>query len=274
VVKKTRGLKDLLKEETVDQIQEGEQVKEISIHLISPNPFQPRRNFDQEKLDELASSIAEHGVFQPIILKEIPNGYMIVSGERRYRAAKQNGLETIPAIVRNYDQSEVAELSLVENLQREDLNPIEEAEAYQHIMRSMELTQKQLAEKIGKSRSYVTNVLGLLNLPEEVKDMVNNNGLSMGHARVLSKLDDPKRIKELAIRIVSQNLSVRQIEALSQTEGKTNKQAREPKPYIFTQYEKELKDHLGYKTVVTDKKVTIKVKNEEELEELLKLLLK
>lgn len=273
MVKKTRGLRDLLIEEPVDQIQEGETVNEIKLELISPNPFQPRKNFDQEKLDELASSIAEHGVFQPIIIKAIPNGYMIVSGERRYRAAKQNGLETIPAIIRDYDQSEVAELSLVENLQREDLNPIEEAEAYQHVMRSMELTQKQLAEKLGKSRSYVTNVLGLLNLPDEVKEMVNNQGISMGHARVLSKLDDPKRIKELALRIVSQNLSVRQIEAISQTETKTNKQAREPKPYIFTQYEKDLKEHFGYKAVVTDKKVTIKVKNEEELEDLLSRLI-
>lgn len=273
MVKKTRGLRDLLIEEPVDQIQEDETVSEIKLELISPNPFQPRKNFDQEKLDELASSIAEHGVFQPIIIKAIPNGYMIVSGERRYRAAKQNGLETIPAIIRDYDQSEVAELSLVENLQREDLNPIEEAEAYQHVMRSMELTQKQLAEKLGKSRSYVTNVLGLLNLPDEVKEMVNNQGISMGHARVLSKLDDPKRIKELALRIVSQNLSVRQIEAISQTETKTNKQAREPKPYIFTQYEKDLKEHFGYKAVVTDKKVTIKVKNEEELEDLLSRLI-
>ncbi len=274
MVKKTRGLKDLLKEETVDQIQEGEQVKEISIHLISPNPFQPRRNFDQEKLDELASSIAEHGVFQPIIIKKVKDGYMIVAGERRFRAAKQLNLKSIPAIVRDYDQAKVAELSLVENLQRENLNPIEEAEAYQHIMRSMELTHKQLADKIGKSRSYITNTLGLLNLPEEVQAMLFNNDISMGHARVLSKLDDPKRIKELAQRIVNQNLSVRQIEALALEEVKTNVQKREPKPNIYLAYEREIKEHLGYKTSITDKKLTIRYKSEDELEEILNILLR
>lgn len=272
--RRSRSLKDLLKEEMIDEIQEGEQVEEILLTKISSNPFQPRKVFDQEKMDELAQSIAEHGVFQPIILKEVKDGYMIVSGERRYRAAKQNGLKTIPSIIRDYDQSKVAELALVENLQRENLNPIEEAEAYGNIMRSMQLTHKQLADKIGKSRSYVTNVLGLLNLPEDVQVMLYHNEISMGHARVLSKLDDPKRIKELAERIVKQNLSVRQIEAIAQGEVKTNQQKREPKPNIYLAYEKELKDHLGYKATVTDKRVTIRVKNENELEELLNILLK
>lgn len=272
--RRSRSLKDLLKEEMIDEIQEGEQVEEILLTKISSNPFQPRKVFDQEKLDELAQSILEHGVFQPIILKEVKDGYMIVSGERRYRAAKQNGLKTIPAIIRDYDQSKVAELALVENLQRENLNPIEEAEAYGNIMRSMQLTHKQLADKIGKSRSYVTNVLGLLNLPEDVQVMLYHNEISMGHARVLSKLDDPKRIKELAERIVKQNLSVRQIEAIAQGELKTNQQKREPKPNIYLAYEKELKDHLGYKATITDKRVTIRVKNENELEALLNILLK
>lgn len=272
--RRSRSLKDLLKEEMIDEIQEGEQVEEILLTKISSNPFQPRKVFDQEKLDELAQSILEHGVFQPIILKEVKDGYMIVSGERRYRAAKQNGLKTIPAIIRDYDQSKVAELALVENLQRENLNPIEEAEAYGNIMRSMQLTHKQLADKIGKSRSYVTNVLGLLNLPEDVQVMLYHNEISMGHARVLSKLDDPKRIKELAERIVKQNLSVRQIEAIAQGEIKTNQQKREPKPNIYLAYEKELKEHLGYKATITDKRVTIRVKNENELEELLNILLK
>lgn len=272
--RRSRGLRDLLKQEVYEEALEGEKIEEIELSLISPNPFQPRRHFDEEKMEELAQSIQEHGVFQPIIIKTVKDGYMIVAGERRFRAAKQLNLKTIPAIVRDYDQAKVAELSLVENLQRENLNPIEEAEAYQHIMRSMELTHKQLADKIGKSRSYITNTLGLLNLPDEVQLMVFNNDISMGHARVLSKLDDPKRIKELAQRIINQNLSVRQIEALASQEEKTNVQKREPKPNIYLAYEKEIKDHLGYKASVTDKKLTIRYKTEDELEELLNILLR
>ncbi|MGI6360615.1 MAG: ParB/RepB/Spo0J family partition protein [Acholeplasmatales bacterium] len=272
--RKQRGLRDLLKQDVHEEILEGEKIEEIELSLISPNPFQPRKHFDEEKMEELAHSIKEHGVFQPIILKKVKDGYMIVAGERRFRAAKQLNLKTIPAIVRNYDQAEVAELTLVENLQREDLNPIEEAEAYQHIMRAMELTHKQLADKIGKSRSHITNTLGLLNLPDEVKEMLFNSEISMGHARVLSKLDDPKRIKELAQRIVSQNLSVRQIEALAGEEVKTNVQKREPKPNVYLAYEREIKDHLGYKATITDKKVTIRYKDESELEEILNILLK
>ncbi len=272
--RRSRGLKDLLKQDTYEEVLDGESIEEISLSLISPNPFQPRRHFDEEKMEELALSIQEHGVFQPIIIKKVKDGYMIVAGERRFRAAKQLNLKSIPAIVRDYDQAKVAELSLVENLQRENLNPIEEAEAYQHIMRSMELTHKQLADKIGKSRSYITNTLGLLNLPEEVQAMLFNNDISMGHARVLSKLDDPKRIKELAQRIVNQNLSVRQIEALALEEVKTNVQKREPKPNIYLAYEREIKEHLGYKTSITDKKLTIRYKSEDELEEILNILLR
>ena len=271
--RRSRGLKDLLKKDLVEEILEGEKIEEIELSLISPNPFQPRRHFDEEKMAELTQSIQEHGVFQPVILKKVKDGYMIVAGERRFRAAKELGLKTIPSLIRDYDQSKVAELSLVENLQRENLNPIEEAEAYQHIMRSMEVTHKQLADKMGKSRSYITNILGLLNLPDDVQVMLFNNEITSAHARVLSKLDDPKRIKELAQRVVLQNLSVRQLEALAQSEEKKNVQKREPKPNIFLAYEKELKDHLGLKATVDDKKLTIRYKTEDELKDLLNILL-
>ena len=269
-----RGLKDLLLENALDDIQEGEKIIEIKIEQISPNPYQPRRIFDPEKINELAQSISEHGVFQPIIVKAQKDGYMIVSGERRYRAAKQVGLKTIPSIIRAYDPGKVAEISLVENLQRENLSPIEEAEAYSTIMRTMEITQKTLAEKIGKSRSYVTNIIGLLNLPEEVQTMLLTSQISMAHARVLSKLDDALRIKELAKKIVEQDLSVRQIEAMAQKEGKTNKQKREPKPKVFLEYEHTLKQNLGLKTTVTNKKLVISYKSAEELEALVEKLLK
>ena len=269
-----RGLKDLLLENALDDIQEGEKIIEIKIEQISPNPYQPRRIFDPEKINELAQSISEHGIFQPIIVKAQKDGYMIVSGERRYRAAKQVGLKTIPSIIRAYDPGKVAEISLVENLQRENLSPIEEAEAYSTIMRTMEITQKTLSEKIGKSRSYVTNIIGLLNLPEEVQTMLLTSQISMAHARVLSKLDDALRIKELAKKIVEQDLSVRQIEAMAQKEGKTNKQKREPKPKVFLEYEHTLKQNLGLKTTVTNKKLVISYKSAEELEALVEKLLK
>lgn len=269
-----RGLRDLLVENTIDEIQEGERIVEIPLTEITPNPFQPRRIFDPEKINDLAASISEHGIFQPIIVKQVKDGYMIVSGERRFRAAKQVGLKTIPSIIRSYDPAKVAEISLVENLQRENLSPIEEAEAYANIMRSMEITQKTLADRIGKSRSYVTNIIGLLNLPDEVQAMLLNNDISMAHARVLSKLDDPLRIKTLAKKIVNEQLSVRQIEVLAEKEEKTNQQKREPKPKTFVVYEQSLNQKLGLKTVVTANKLTIKVKSEEELKALVEKLLK
>src|SRR5690554_3641987 len=178
--RRPRGLKDILKEDSKPvkkanekEVQANESIEMIDLSLISPNPYQPRRIFDQEKLDELANSIREHGVFQPIILKKVNSGYLIVAGERRYRAANKAGLKTIPAIIRNYDDSEVTELSLIENLQREDLTPIEEAEAYNILRRNLGLTHNELALKVSKSRSHITNMLGLLSLPEDVQQMVN-----------------------------------------------------------------------------------------------------
>ena len=180
----------------------------------------------------------------------------------------------MPCIVRAYDPGKVAEISLVENLQRENLSPIEEAEAYATIMRTMEITQKTLSEKIGKSRSYVTNIVGLLNLPDDVQMMLLKNEISMAHARVLSKLDDIHRIKELAKKIVEQDLSVRQIEQLAQKEQKTNQQKREMKPSVYLDYERSLKAHLGIKTVVTNKKLVLNYKNDKELQALVDKLLK
>lgn len=279
--RRPRGLKDILKDErgstvqiSEEDLKTGEAIELIDLSLISPNPYQPRRVFNQEKLDELANSIREHGVFQPIILKKANSGYLIVAGERRYRAANKVGLKRIPAIVREYEDSQVTELSLIENLQREDLTPIEEAEAYNLLKRNLGLTHNELSLKVSKSRSHVTNMLGLLTLPEDVQEMVNNQKISMSHARVLSKLNDPKRIIELANLIIEKGLSVRQVESLSREEVKAVKQKRTVKPNIYYSYENELKKALGHPVNVQSKRLTISYKNDEELKELLKKLLK
>lgn len=270
--KKPRTLNDLLKEHHVDDVLDGEVIDEISLNEIKPNPFQPRRIFDQEKIDELAQSIREHGIFQPIIIKKIKKGYIIVSGERRYRAAQQVGLNTIPSIVRQYEESKVAEIALAENLQRENLTPIEEAEAYKVVMNHLNLTQTELAHKIGKSRSHVTNMLGLLNLPAETQDMLLTGQISMGHARALSKLESTTQINKLARLILAKQLSVRQVEVLTQSEDKTNKIRRTPKTRYVSE-EKQLTSYLKHKVRIDDKKIIIYY-GENELNSMLDRLLK
>lgn len=271
---KARTFVDLLKEHHVDDVLEGEVIDEISLSEIKPNPFQPRRNFDQDKIDELAQSIREHGVFQPIIVKKTMDGYLIVSGERRYRASKQVGLASIPAIVRQYEEIKIAEIALAENLQREDLSPIEEAEAYRVMMRNLNLTQAQLAERIGKSRSHVTNILGLLNLPEQVQSYILNNKINMGHARALSKLKDQDLIVRIANKIMRQGLSVRQVEELTKKEQKTNKIIRKAQNK-YSKQEKQLKKYFNeHKVSINDKKITIYLQEEESIDELIKWMIK
>lgn len=270
--KKPRTLADLLQEHHVDDVLEGEVIDEISLSEIKANPFQPRRIFDQDKIDELAQSIREHGIFQPIIIKKIAKGYIIVSGERRYRAAQQVGLKTIPSIVRQYEESKVAEIALAENLQRENLTPIEEAEAYKVVMNHLRLTQTELAQKIGKSRSHVTNMLGLLNLPEDTQNLLLTNQISMGHARALSKLENRDQINKLANMIVRKQLSVRQVEELTKTEDKTNKIKRKPKTKYIKE-EKYLSSYLNHKVKIDEKKITI-YHHEDDLAEIISRLLK
>lgn len=259
--KKARTFTDLLQEHHIDDVLEGEVIEEILLSDIKPNPFQPRRIFDEEKINELAQSIKEHGVFQPIILKKVKQGYIIVSGERRYRATLKVGLKTIPSIIRQYEEAKVAEIALAENLQRENLTPIEEAEAYKIVMKSLNLTQTELAEKVGKSRSHVTNTLGLLNLPQEVQQLLLTNAISMGHARALSKLENQEKIIKLAHKIISHQLSVRQIEELTQEEVKTNKIERK-KTTKYSVQEKKLSHELGYKVKIDDKKIVIYLKDQ------------
>lgn len=214
-----RGLEDLLKENTIENL-DKEEVVDIDLNQISPNPFQPRRHFDEQALNELADSIRTNGVLQPVIVKKVANGYLLVTGERRCRASKIAGFSTVPAIIRDYNNQYLAELALLENIQREDLTIVEEAEAYQNAIQSLNLTHLDLAQKIGKSRSYVSNALGILTLPQEVINEINQGNISMGHARSLSKLKDVTRIKKIANMIIEEKLTVRDIESLVKKEQK------------------------------------------------------
>ena len=267
-----RGLKELLDDNyvNIDDIKEGEVVLQIELSKIKPNPYQPRKIFDESKIDELAASIIENGVFQPIIVKQFNDKYIIVSGERRYRACQKLKLKTIPAIIRNYDETKVAEIALIENLQRENLTAMEEAIAYQTIMKELGLTQSELAKKIGKSRSYITNVVGLLSLPEEVANLVSEGKITSGHARPLSKLKDEKRIIEIANEIVEKNLNVRDVEAITKNEKKTKTIKVASNKYVKA--ETKLQNKLGCKVKVSENKITISFPKENRKEIIGKIL--
>ncbi len=264
-----RGLEQLFSSEVLDfdafedNIMENAKendIVQIPVNDIRSNPYQPRRSFDQEALDELATSIKNYGVFQPIIVKKSIKGYDLVAGERRLRASKLAGLDTIPAIVKDFSDEEMREIALLENLQRENLTSIELAWAYKGIIDSLHIRQEDLAAKIGKSRSHVTNTLGLLRLPDDVQDMVLDNKLSMGHARVLSKMEDEEKVEELANKVVKDNISVRDLEDISSKEDIVKKVpiARTPKPSNKYKYiENELRDILGTKVKVENKKIEI-----------------
>ena len=252
------------------------EVFELNINDIMPNRFQPREIFDEQALNELALSIKEHGVIQPIIVRKIGDKYEIIAGERRYRASQLAGKTTIPALVRDIDDKETAKIALLENLQRSDLTPIEEAKTYQTILKLDNITQEELAFKIGKSRSSVTNTLGLLRLPDNVQDMVMKNDLSMGHARVLSKIDKENEIEELASKVVEDKMSVRDLEKLTTTENVQKKipiKRKEPKEsQNYTALETTLRETLGTKVNIKDKKIEIHFENTNDLNRILEIL--
>lgn len=250
-------------------------IQNIPINEIRSNPFQPRRVFDQDKLLELSESIKEHGLFQPIIVKKSIKGYELVAGERRTKAAKLAGFTEIPAIVKDYTDEEMMEVALLENIQREDLNPIEEAEAYDNIIKKSALTQEQLAKKISKSRSYITNVLGLVSLPEEVKKLVSEGKISMAHAKILSKMEDPVYVTSLAYRIVNTGMSVRELESLSKNEEiiKKHKVTRVvPLNRLYSVYEEAMREKIGAKVTISSKKVTIPFESDEDLARILEII--
>ncbi len=250
-------------------------IKNIPISEIRSNPFQPRRVFDEEKLQELSESIKEHGLFQPIIVKKSIKGYELVAGERRTKAAKLAGYTEIPAIIKDYTDEEMMEVALLENIQREDLNPIEEAEAYDNIIKKSSLTQEQLAKKVSKSRSYITNVLGLVSLPEDVKKLVSEGRISMAHAKILSKMEDPDYVTSLAYRIVNSGMSVRELESISQGENirKKHKVTRiVPLNRIYSVYENAMREKIGTKVTISAKKVTIPFESDEDLTRILEII--
>ena len=219
-----KGLEQLFTNERIDfdNFEKGlveesrpNEIKEIKLSEIRSNPYQPRKIFDDESLQELADSIKEHGVVQPVIDKKSIKGYELVAGERRTRACRIAGLKTVPAVIKDFNDQEMMEIALIENIQRENLNPIEEAMAYDAIIHSYNLTQEDVAKKFGKSRTYITNLLGLLKLPEETRKYVEEKKLSMSHARALSKLEDKDEINRLAAKIVDEGLNVRAIENIA-----------------------------------------------------------
>ena len=277
-----RGLEELFNNEQIDfnhieeQILDStstDEIVELPIDELRPNPYQPRKVFDEEKLQELANSIREHGIFQPIIVKRSSiKGYEIIAGERRVKASKMIGLETIPAIVRDFTDQQMMEIALLENLQRENLNAIEEATAYKNLIDAMQVTQEELARRLGKSRTHITNMLGLLNLPEEVKDMMVEEKISMSHARVLSKLQDKEEIIKLANKIVDENLNVRDIEDLSKDDNiqKTHKIKKQDNQYDYIQ--NIMCEKLGTKVKITSNKINISFNNVNDLNRILEIL--
>ena len=208
-----RNILDLIEENKVNP-EQNERIQNLPVSAIRPNPNQPRVVFKKESLDELAQSIQTHGLIQPIIVKKDGSLFTLVAGERRLRAYKSLGKNTIPAIIRDYNSIYSTEIALLENLQRENLTVIEEAVAYERVIKKLNLKHSDLAEKVGKSRSYVTNMLGLLSLPLNVIEALNKGELSMGHARILSKIDDEELVLLIANKIINEGLSVRQTEAL------------------------------------------------------------
>ena len=224
-----RGLEELFYNEPIayDKMEEKiltetpkEEIIKVKLDELRSNPYQPRQVFNEEALQELADSIKEHGVFQPIIIKKSIKGYEIIAGERRVKASKLAGLDEIPAIVRDFSDEEMMEIALLENLQRENLNPMEESRAYKKLIETLNITQEELAKKLGKSRSYITNMIGLQNLPSSIQTMISDNKMSMGHARVLSKLENEDQQKELADKITTEGISVRELENITQSNEK------------------------------------------------------
>lgn len=278
-----RGLEELFNSENldIDQLEKTiyemtptNEVVEIPLDELRVNPYQPRKIFDEDALNELAESIKNHGVFQPIIVKKSIKGYEIIAGERRVRASKKAGLTGVPAIVRDFTDEEMMEIALLENLQRENLTAIEEAEAYKKLIDNLNLTQDELAKKVGKSRSHITNILGLLRLPNDIKEMINNSQISMGHARILSKLDDDNQIKEVANKIINNNLSVRDTEKLTSTTNytKINKINKKPVNNDYKYVEDILRDKLDTKIKINDKKIEIYFTNVADLNRILEVL--
>lgn len=279
-----RGLEELFNSEVLDyQTVEEKIVSEtpkdeitmINLGELRSNPYQPRKVFDEESLQELASSIKEHGVFQPIIVKKSIKGYEIIAGERRVKASQLAGQTQIPAIIRDFNDTQMMEIALLENLQRENLTAIEEATAYKKLQETLGLTQEELSKRLGKSRSHITNMIGLLNLPEQIQLDINTKKISMAHARVLSKLNNTTQQKELEEKIINEGLSVREVEQIAKKPEveKTNPQRQKTqKTNEYSYLQEELSEKLGTKVTIKGNKIEIKFINSKDLNRILEVL--
>lgn len=273
-----RGLDALIPTETLEAFSNENAIEKIAIEKLVANPYQPRKKFDEQAIEELAQSIKEHGIIQPLVVRKKGLKYEIVVGERRYRAAKLAELKELPAIVKEMTNEQMMEVAILENLQREDLTPIEEAEAYQSLIEKLNFTQEDLANRLGKSRPHITNTLRLLQLPEKVRDLVNDGHLSMGHGRALLGLKNKRKIPEVAQKVIKQSLNVRQLEALiKQYNENVSRETKKVKKDIFVQAtESQLREYFGTNVQIKKNKnkgkIEIEFYSEEDLERILDIL--
>jgi ParB family chromosome partitioning protein len=262
------------------KLEEEETVQEVNIKELRPNPYQPRKIFSDEAIEELKQSILEHGILQPLIVRKSIKGYEIVVGERRYRAAKMAGLDIVPVVVRDLNDQQMMELAVLENLQREDLTPIEEGAAYQMLMDQLHITQEQLAKRLGKSRPHIANHVRLLSLPKEIQQLIIDGKLSMGHGRALLGLKKKDKIKPVVDKVIKEQLNVRQLEQLVNNLNKnvpreTNKQ-KEKKDIFLIEQETYLRERFG--TTVNIKqsknkgKIEIQFYSKDDLNRILEIL--
>lgn len=257
-------------------------VQFIALELIRPNPYQPRKTFEEERLNDLASSIQQHGILQPIVLRQTVQGYYIVVGERRFRASKLAGLTEVPAIIKELSDEDMMELAIIENLQREDLNAIEEAESYKKMMTDLNITQQEVARRLGKSRPYIANMLRLLQLPKNVAQMIQHGALSSAHGRTLLTLKDASKIKKTAKQAAQESWSVRYLEEYvnglvsKDISRKVDKETKESKPKMIQQQERFLKKQYGAKVDISTSKnvgkITFEFKSEAEFKRLIRQL--
>lgn len=270
-----KGIDALFREESVHM---EDQVQQIALTKILENPFQPRKIFDETAISELMESIIEHGIIQPIIIRKKGKKYEIVVGERRFRAAKKAGLIEIPAIVKDFDEQQMMEVAILENLQREDLTPIEEADAYNSLINQLNFTQEDLAKRLGKSRPHIANLIRLLQLPEEIRELVNNGELTMGHGRALLGLKNKRRIPEIAQKVIKNQLNVRQLEKLIQALNEdVPRETEKVKKDVHVQAtESQLRDYFGTQVQIKkakDKgKIEIEFYSDDDLHRILEIL--
>lgn len=268
-------------EKPVEKIVEKPVEQTLKLNLIEPNSEQPRKNFDEESLQELADSIKQYGILQPLIVQKKGNHYEIIAGERRWRAAKLAGITDVPALIREYDKQQTMEIALIENVQRADLNPIEEAQAFQQLIQEFHLTQEEIANRVSKNRATITNSMRLLKLDVRVQDMLADGKISSGHARALLGLEEGERQYQVAVKITEEKLSVRDVEKLVKM---MNRPPKEKKPekgpdidLIYRQVEDKLKSIMGTKVVINQKdknkgRIEIEYYSQEELERLIELM--